>query len=74
MIRDGNSIEALDLISIMSFIVQMQNLEEDKKYKGSVQQFEELVQREVDKLHKENEVIMQKLNEIQTELMEMKYI
>lgn len=63
MIRN-NELEALDIISIMSFIIQMQNLEEDKKYKGSVQQFEAVVQDEVDKLHKENEIIMQKLDEI----------
>lgn len=63
MIRDNN-LETLDIINIMSFIIQMQNLEEDKKYKDSVQQFETVVQTEVDKLHKENEIIMQKLDEI----------
>lgn len=73
MIRENN-LETLDIINIMSFIIQMQNLEEDKKYKGSVQQFEDMVQQEVDKLHKENDLIMQKLDEIQTELRQMKYI
>lgn len=73
MIRN-NDLEALDIIGILSFIVQMQNLEEDKKYKDSVQQFEDVVQKEVDKLHKENDIIMQKLDEIRAELKEMKYV
>ena len=69
---NGN-LETLDIISIMSFIIQMQNLEEDKRYKGSVQQFEDVVQKEVDKLHAENEIIMKKLDEIQAELKLMEY-
>lgn len=62
---DGNNnrnYDLLDIISLMSFIIQMRNLEEDKKYKGSVKQFEDMIQLEVDKLHKENDIIMQKLD------------
>ncbi len=62
--NNNNNLAAVDIISVMSFLIQMQNLEDDKKYKGTVTQFEEMVQKEVDKLHKENEIIMQKLDEI----------
>lgn len=71
--RNCNNTDILDAISLMSFIIQMQNLEDDKRYKGSVQEFKDFIQEEVNKLHMENELIMNKLDRIQAELKEMKY-
>lgn len=64
----NSNLETLDIINIMSFLIQMQNLDDDKRYKGSVQQFKDFIQEEVNKLHKENEIIMNKLDEIRKEL------
>lgn len=71
--NDYIGLNALDIISIMSYVVQMQNLQDDKKYKNSVQDFEAVIQKEIDKLHKENDLIVNKLDDIQNELNYMKY-
>lgn len=54
----------LDIISIMSFILQMQNSEQDQKYKNDIKNFKDFIQKEVDKLHRENDIIMEKLDKI----------
>lgn len=61
---NNNNLTALDIMSILSYILQIQNSEEDKNYKRDVQDFENLVQKEVDRLHKENDEIVSKLDEI----------
>lgn len=60
----NNNLGILDIMNILSYILQIQNAQDDDKYKRDVQDFEELVQREVDRLHKENDEIVSKLDEI----------
>lgn len=61
---NNNNLTGLDIISILSYILQIQNSEDDEKYKRDIQDFEKLVQQEVDRLHRENDEIINKLNKI----------
>lgn len=62
----GNNM--LDGINLASFILQLQNSEEDKKYKNSVTDFEKVITKEIDELHKENDAIISILKEIQKKI------
>lgn len=61
---NNNNWTGLDIISIMSFILQMQNSEQDQKYKDDILNFKNFIQAEVDKLHDENKIIMEKLDRL----------
>lgn len=62
--NNNGYINVLDVITLLSYILQIQNSQEDKEYKNDIQQFEDMIKDEVSKMHKENNLILQKLDEI----------
>lgn len=57
--RDFNM---LDIINFMSIALQIQNIEQDKIEKDFIHNFVKSVSNEIEKLHKENDIIMDKLD------------
>ena len=60
----NNNLESLDLITIISFIAQLQNIEEDKKEKQYIHSVILAIANEIEKLHKQNDRLEQKINQI----------
>lgn len=58
------NIEFMDILDLISVVAQFSNMEADQKYKDYIQEFSAKIQKEVDALHHENDVIMSKLDEI----------
>ena len=60
----NNQFESLDAITIISFLAQLQNMAEDTKEKEYIHQVIATIATQIEKLHKENDRIEQKLNQI----------
>ena len=67
----GN-LDIIDIISIISFIAQIQNMKGDEKDKIKNNSVLTAVANEIDKLHKENDAILSKLEEIEKDDMKCK--
>ena len=64
MNNNNCNLTGLDVISVMSFMLQMQNSERDQIYKDDILNFKIFIQAEISKLHEENKIIMEKLDEL----------
>lgn len=69
MVFDNNNqyqrnTDLMDILNLISIIMQFNSIEEDKDYKQYIHQFFNNIQQEIDKLHVENDQIMAKLDEI----------
>ena len=60
----NNNFEFLDVITILGFVAQMQNLEKDEQYENYIKNFIYNLNEEIQKLHKENEEIIEKLDKV----------
>lgn len=60
----NNGLEFLDIITIMGFLAQIENLGKDEKYEQFIKKIILGLVQEIEKLHKENEDIINKLNQI----------
>lgn len=60
----NNNLELLDVLTILSFVSQMQNLEKDEYYENYIKNFIHNLDEEIQKLHKENEEIIEKLDKV----------
>ena len=58
------SLDIIDIISIISFIAQIQNMKGDETDKIKNNSILKAVADEIDRLHKENNIIINKLEEI----------
>ena len=61
---NNQNLEALDLLAIISFIAQIENMNEDSKEKEYIHTVIKAIAQQIDKLHKENDRIENKLNEV----------
>ena len=64
--NNNSNFEALDILSILGFIAQMTNIEQDKKQKEYIHQVIRVIGQEIAKLHIENERIETKLDMLLT--------
>ena len=60
----NNGLEFLDIITIMGFLAQLKNLSKDEKYEQFIKKIILGLVQEIEKLHKENEDIIKKLDEV----------
>ena len=58
------SFNILDDITILSFIAQIKNINDDKVQTNYIQKIIKAIADEIEKLHKENDIIMQQNEEI----------
>lgn len=64
----ANNLGALDLISIISFLSQIENIQKDSRETKIVHSFIQAIAEEIALLHKENDRIEKKLDKILKEL------
>lgn len=62
--NENNEFEFLDALTLISFFAQMENLDKDEKYTRFIKRVVLGLVGEIEKLHKENEDIINKLNQI----------
>lgn len=62
--NENNEFEFLDALTLISFFAQMENLDKDEKYTRFIKRIILGLVNEIEKLHKENEDIINKLNQI----------
>ena len=62
--NNNNNFEALDAITIVSFLAQLQNMEEDEKEKEYIHKVILAIANEIEKLHKENDRLEAKIDKI----------
>ena len=62
--NENQQFDFLDVISLMGFFAQMENLDKDQKYEEFIKKIIIGLVQEIEKLHKENEDIINKLNQI----------
>ena len=61
---NNNQLEALDLIAIIGFILQIQNIQLDDKQQNYIHNVIRTLAQQVQKLHQQNDRIETKLNQI----------
>ena len=61
---NNNQLEALDLIAIIGFILQIQNIQLDDKQQNYIHNVIKTLAQQVEKLHQQNDRIEAKLDQI----------
>ena len=61
---NNNQLEALDLIAIIGFILQIQNIQLDDKQRNYIHNVIKVLAQQVEKLHQQNDRIETKLDQI----------
>ncbi len=61
---NNNQLEALDLIAIIGFILQIQNIQLDDKQQNYIHNVIKALAQQVEKLHQQNDRIEAKLDQI----------
>ena len=61
---NNNQLEALDLIAIIGFILQIQNIQLDDKQQNYIHNVIKVLAQQVEKLHQQNDRIETKLDQI----------
>lgn len=64
MNNDNEEIGFLDILNIASFLVQIENMQEDEKETKYIHKVIKVIANEIDKLHKENDIIIEQNEEI----------
>lgn len=59
---------ALDMLNVMSLITQLQNMQKDETHNKALAAIIKEIFNEIQKLHKENDLILEKLETIQNKL------
>ena len=62
--NENNEFEFLDALTLISFFAQMENLDKDEKYTRFIKRVILGLVSEIEKLHKENDEIIKKLDEV----------
>ena len=62
--NENNEFEFLDALTLISFFAQMENLDKDEKYTRFIKRVILGLVGEIEKLHKENDDIIKKLDEV----------
>ena len=70
--QDKNNLEALDIITMLSFAMQTTNIQKDEKQTEYIHKVIKAIANEIEKLHKENDIII-KQNEKILNLLEAMY-
>lgn len=70
MINNNNdnkqeNLDILDIITMLSFMAQIQNIKEDKAQNIWINKIIETLFQEINKLHYENELLFKKLEEVE---------
>lgn len=58
------NLDFLDIITLIGFVAQIQNMQQDAEETEYIHEVIRTLAVEVDRLHKENEIIMNKLDQI----------
>ena len=66
--NENQNFDFLDGITIISFLTQMENIQSDNQYIKYIKTIIHFLIGEIDKLHKENDDIIAKLDLVMTEL------
>lgn len=59
-----NGIEAMDILNLIAFYIQLTNIEQDNQQSGYIHNVIQAIVREIELLHKENDEIMAQNEEI----------
>lgn len=59
-----NGIEAMDILNLIAFYIQLTNIEQDNQQSGYIHNVIQTIAREIELLHKENDKIMAQNEEI----------
>ena len=62
--NNNNQFEILDLIAMISFVMQLQNIQLDDKQQNYIHNVIKTLAQQVEKLHKQNDRIETKLDQI----------
>ena len=62
--NETQNFEFLDILTILSFYYQLKNLELDNKYESYIKDYISRIDKEIQKLHEENEEILKILKSI----------
>ena len=60
----NNQWEMLDIITLIGFIAQLDNMEKDTIHQDYIHNVIDNISLEIDKLHKENDMIINEINKI----------
>lgn len=71
-LTNKTSFSILDVITILGFAAQIDNIKDDKIQTDYIQKVIHAISDEIDKLHKENDIIMNQNKEIINQLEELK--
>ncbi len=61
---NNQQFESLDMLTILSFIAQLQNMKQDTEEKRYIHLIIQQIGNEIERLHKENDRIEMKINQI----------
>ena len=64
MLNDDSEFEALDLLNIASFLAQVDNIMSNNEQNKYIHKVIKAISLEINKLHKENEILMKKIDKI----------
>ena len=62
--NNNQNFEALDLITLIGFIAQVQNMQQDSKEKDYIHNVIFAIANEIDRLHKQNDRIEHKIDKV----------
>ena len=62
--NNQQNFETLDILSILSFIAQMENIKKDNQQQEYIHSVIKAIAVEIEKLHKENDIIIQMLKDL----------
>lgn len=73
-LTNKTSFNILDIITILGFVAQIDNIKDDEIQTDYIRKVIQAISDEIDKLHKENDVIIEQNNKILKKLEEWKGI
>lgn len=62
--NQNQNFEALDILALISFVAQVENMNKDAKEKAYIHEVIRTIAKQIEKLHQENDRLESKLNEI----------
>lgn len=63
-----NNLQSLDILQLLSFYIQLKNIESDEQQNNYIHTVIENINRQIAKLHKQNDIIMKQNQQILTKL------
>jgi len=62
--NNNNDFSILDVLTVIGFMAQLENMKEDSTEKDLIHKVIVSIADEISKLHKENDIIIEKINEL----------